>query len=85
MFDLMWGRRPTRKQRRRIQLEENIRKGKAAEKAYLLNATLRGIELQRTGRGHNFIEKRRDLFTGKVKSTTRVEVKSSARVPLSRI
>jgi len=69
MFDLMWGRRPTRKQRRRVQLEENIRKGRAAENAYLLNAALRGVETKRTGRGHDFIERRRDLFTGKVRST----------------
>jgi len=83
MFDIFLGRRPSKKQRKRIQLEENIEKGRAAENAYQLKAALRGVEVERTGRGHDFIERRRDFLTGRVTSTTRVEVKSSRTAPLS--
>ena len=85
MFDLFFGRKPSKKQRRRIQLEENVRKGKAAEQAYLMNAMLRGVEAERSGKGHDFIERRRDLLTGRVTRTTKVEVKSSPAAPLSKL
>jgi hypothetical protein len=66
----------TKKQRKRRKLEEARRKGRAGEEAYKFQAMLQGKEVERTGRGHDFIEKRRDLLTGKVTSTRYVEVKT---------
>lgn len=74
MYDI-W-RKPTKKERKRRQLEENIRKGRAGEEEYRWQATLQGKEVERTGRGHDYIERRRDLLTGRVTSTRRVEVKT---------
>lgn len=76
MEEFLFGRRPSRRQRSREQLEENIRRGRAAEDSYRFNAALRGVEVERTGRGSDFIERERDIWTGRVRKTTRVEVKS---------
>jgi hypothetical protein len=83
MFEdvLYWGE--TKKQKKRRKLEEARRKGRAGEEAYKFGAMLRGAEVERTGRGHDYIERRRDLFTGKV-STKYVEVKTG-RAELSKL
>jgi predicted Holliday junction resolvase-like endonuclease len=76
MFDDLLYHGETEKQRKRRKLEEARRKGRAGEEMYRFQATLQGKEVERTGRGHDFIERRRDLFTGKVTSTKYVEVKT---------
>lgn len=37
---------------------------------------LRGVEVERTGHGHDYIERKRNLWTGRVTSTKYVEVKT---------
>jgi hypothetical protein len=74
----------TKKQRKRRKLEEARRKGRAGEEAYKFNAMLRGVEVKRTGRGHDYVERRRDLLTNRVTSTKYVEVKTG-RAKLSKL
>lgn len=66
----------TKKQRKKRKLAQARRKGRAAEEQYKMGAVFRGAEVQRTGRGHDYIERKRDFLTGKVTSTKYVEVKS---------
>ncbi len=81
----IFGRKISKKQIKRDVLEENKINGVAAERTYRMNAALRGVEVERTGKGHDFVERERDFFTGKVKRTTYVEVKSSSSAPLSEL
>ena len=81
----IYGRKKTKKELKREVLEENKRKGKAAEDAYRLDAALRCVEVERKHKGYDFIETERDLLTGKVNKTTKVEVKSSSTAPLSKL
>ena len=75
----------SKKQIKREVLAENRANGKAAENSYQMNASLRGVEVERSPHGRDFIERRRDMFTGKVTRTTHVEVKSSSTAPLSKL
>ena len=70
------GRRVSKKQIKRDILAENRQRGKAGEDAYRMNAALRGVEVERVPRGRDFIERKRDLITGRVTSTKHVEVKT---------
>lgn len=79
----IFGRKKPKKQIKREVLEENRRRGKAAEDDYRMDAALRGVELERVPKGQDFIEKERDIWTGKVTRKTKVEVKSSYTAPLS--
>lgn len=79
------GRKIPKKQLKREVLEENRRRGKAAEESFRMRAALRGEEVERAPRGQDYIVRRRDIFTGRVQRTTRVEVKSSQTAPLSRL
>jgi hypothetical protein len=74
----------TKKQRKRRKLGEARRKGRAGEEAYKFGAMLRGVEVERTGRGHDYVERRKDLLTGRVRSTKYVEVKTG-RAKLSKL
>ncbi|RLJ07140.1 MAG: hypothetical protein DRP12_02780, partial [Candidatus Aenigmatarchaeota archaeon] len=47
-----------------------------AEEIVKMNYILRGYEVIRTGKGHDFRVRKRDLFTGKVKESKLIEVKS---------
>jgi len=76
MFDDIIYYGETKKQRKRRKLAEAGRKGRAGEEAYRLQATLQGKEVERTGHGHDFIERRKDWLTGRVISTKYVEVKT---------
>ncbi len=77
------GRKIPKKQIKRDVLAENKAKGKLAENMYVISATLSGAEVERSPHGRDFIERRRNLFTGKVVKTTHVEVKSSDTAQLS--
>jgi hypothetical protein len=67
MYDDLLYYGETEKQRKRRKLAEARRKGKAGEEIYKLKAQLfRGAKVERTGRGHDFKETTRDLWTGRV-------------------
>ena len=57
-------------------LNENRRKGKAAEESYKLRAQMSGYEVERTSRGHDFKVRKRDRVTGNVTYTGYREIKS---------
>ena len=76
MYDDLLYYGETKKQRKRRKLAEARRKGAAGEETYKWQATLQGKEVERTGRGHDFIERKRDFLTGRVTSTKYVEIKT---------
>ena len=73
----------SKKQRKRDILEQNRENGKHAEEMYRREADLYGIDYKRTGKGHDFEEKRYDWQTGKTRKV-KVEVKSND-APLSKL
>lgn len=66
----------SKKEKKRMVIRENRRKGKIAEDIVKMSYILRGYEVERTGRGHDFRVRRRDLFTGRVIESKVIEVKS---------
>ena len=74
--DPLTGRKISKKQIKHEVLAENRRKGKAAEDSYVMQARLAGYEVERTGRGHDFRVRKRDLLTGKVTYSGVREIKS---------
>jgi len=72
------------KEKKRIIIDENRRKGKFAEDLVRTKYVMRGYEVERTGRGHDFRVRKRDLFTGRVTESKIVEVKSG-RAKLSKL
>jgi hypothetical protein len=83
-FDI-FGKKKSRKQRQRETLANNKAKGKAAEDLFVFQHTLAGHEVVRTGRGHDFRVRKRNLFTGEVLKSEVHEVKSSKKAPLSKL
>jgi hypothetical protein len=79
------GRKIPKKQLKREVLQENRRRGKAAEQSFRMSAALRGEEVERAPHGRDFIVRKRNLFTGKIQRTTHVEVKSSRTAPLTKL
>lgn len=73
--DIVYGKR-TKKQKKRDVIADNRRKGKAAEDLVKLKYTIRGYEVNRTGRGSDYRVTKRDLLTGRVTDNKLVEVKS---------
>ncbi|MFA4820279.1 MAG: hypothetical protein WC613_04970 [Candidatus Aenigmatarchaeota archaeon] len=82
--DLLGRPIPKREIKRQV-LEENKARGCAAENAFVMRSQLDGYEVERTGRGHDFKLRRRDILTGKVTRTEYAEVKSSPTAPVSRL
>ena len=77
LFDLNFGiRPPSKKQRKRQTIRNNQRRGRAAEEQAMSRDMMRGYEVERTGRGHDYVRRKRNLFTGRVTRTEYVEVKS---------
>jgi len=77
----IFGRKKSKRQRSRETLADSRAKGKAAEDWDAMSYSMRGYEVERTGRGSDFRVRRRDLFTGRVVENRLVEVKSgSARL-----
>ena len=72
----IFGRKISKKQIKREVIDENRRRGKAAEDSYVMKARLSGYEVERTGRGHDFRVRKRDPFTGKVTYSGVREIKS---------
>jgi len=84
MFDDFLFGRKSKKQRQREQLEENKARGRAAENMFVMQATMQGKQVKRTGRGHDFIEREKDIF-GRTIRSQKIEVKSSKTAPLSEL
>lgn len=72
----IFGRKKSKKQIKREVLEENRMKGKTAENNYVVRAQLAGYEVERTGKGHDFRVRKRDLLTGRVIYSGVREIKS---------
>ena len=72
----MFGKKITKRQIKREVIEENRRRGKAAEDSYVMKARLSGYEVERTGKGHDFRVRKGDPFTGKVTYSGVREIKS---------
>ena len=56
-------------------LSESQRKGKAAEEIIKLRYEILGYEVERTGRGHDYLVTKRNPFTGKIIDRKYIEVK----------
>ncbi len=65
-------------------LEENVRKGKAAENFYRTRVSLQGVEVKRTGRGHDYKITQKDIF-GNILYEGHREIKSSKTAPVSKL
>ena len=74
--DIWTGKKISKKQIKREVIEENRRKGKAAEENYKIRAQLAGYEVEKTGKGHDFRVRKRDLLTGRVTYSGVREIKS---------
>lgn len=78
----LFGRRRTRKQRKREQLQENIRRGKIGEDIAVQGASMAALskgriaEVKRSGKGSDYRVRERDIITGKVKRSYLLEVKT---------
>lgn len=81
-FDV-FGRR-SKKEILRERLDENKRRGEAAEDLYESDAALRGVDFKKVHKGCDYIETERDFF-GMVIKRTNVEVKSSSKAKLSKL
>ena len=75
----------SKKDRKRATIRQNQAQGKMREAMYEMGARASGKEVIRTGRGHDYKERERDPWTGKVKKTRYVEVKSSRKAPVSKL
>jgi len=73
----LWGIAPlSKKQKARLVIDRNRRRGKIGEDMVRTRYIMRGYEVERTGRGHDFKVRKRDPFTGRVIETKYVEVKT---------
>jgi len=72
----IFGRKKSKKQRTKERLAESRAKGKAGEDIVAMDYSMRGYEVERTGKGSDFRVRRRDLFTGRVTESKLVEVKT---------
>ncbi len=78
-------KRELQKQRARARLGFNKMRGKMGEDTYKMQSQMAGKEVQRTGRGSDFRERKVDPWTGKKGPWKLVEVKSSATAPVSHL
>ncbi len=65
----------SKKAKKKLIIAENRRRGKMGEDMVRMQYETSGYEVERTGRGHDFRVRRRNLFTGRVESSKLVEVK----------
>lgn len=82
-WDSIFGKK-SKKEQQRENLERNIRSGKAAEDRYVFEETIKGNEVERTGRGSDFRVRTRDIY-GRVTSSKLKEVKSSKTASVSKL
>lgn len=72
----IFGRKKSKKQRKREVLAENRAKGRAGEDIVKMKYSLQGYEVERTGKGSDFRVRKRDMFTGRVVESKVIEVKT---------
>lgn len=75
----------TKKFSKRMTLRGNKIQGFYAEQTYATSRRLQGYEVKRTGKGHDFVERKVDFRTGKKGPETYVEIKSSKGACLSKL
>ena len=66
----------SKKEQKRQVIAENRARGQAGEDAVRMEYMLRGYEVERTGRGHDFRVRKRRNFLGPVTESKVVEVKT---------
>lgn len=71
----MWAKKKSTKEIRRKTLEDNRARGRLGEDMYKMNATLRGYEYRRTGKGSDF-EERPITYWGRPKRWRKIDVKT---------
>ena len=82
MLDI-WGRK-SKKQRKREIIANNRERGRMGEDLVAMEYAMSGYEVDRTHpRGADMTVRKRGLFTGRVTSTRRIEVKTGPRARLS--
>ena len=83
MFDFGF-KPPTKKQAKKETLRRNQSRGKAGEEQAMMRDRLSGYEVERTGKGHDYVRRKRNIMTGRVTKTEYVEVKTgnAKRSPL---
>lgn len=75
MFD--FGIRKSKKQRKRETIARNRERGRMGEDMVAMKYAMSGYEVDRTHpKGADMTVRKRDLFTGRVTSTKRIEVKT---------
>ena len=67
---------PTKKQRKKKTIRDNQAKGRVAEDQAMMRDRLSGYDVERTGKGHDYVRRKRNIITGNVTKTEYVEVKS---------
>jgi hypothetical protein len=80
----IFGRKKSKKQRKREVLAENRARGRAGEDLVALRYTLAGYEVERKHCGHDMRVRKRDIF-GRVVETRPVEVKTGPGARLSKL
>jgi hypothetical protein len=81
IFDIF--KKPTRKEINRERTERVRQQGNDGENQVRTKWQLRGYEVERTGRGHDFYVKKRDPLTGKITDSRYVEAKNGENAKLS--
>ena len=77
MFDFDICGKKSKKQRKRETIASNREKGRMGEDLVAMKYAMSGYEVDRTHpRGADMVVRKRDLFTGRVTSTRRIEVKT---------
>ena len=74
-WQAIWAKKKSTKEIRRETLEANKAKGKLGEDLYKINATMRGYEYRRTGKGSDFKE-RPITYWGNPQRWRKVDVKT---------
>ena len=75
--------KPTKKEVNRERTERVRQQGRDGENRVKMKWQLRGYEVERTGRGHDFYVRKRNLLTGKVIDSKYVEAKNGENAKLS--
>jgi hypothetical protein len=81
LFDLGFGRKRTKKQRKRDQINENRERGLQTQKLHELSYRMQGYEVTRRRTGYDFDAVRKNPFTGRTEHL-KVESKSSSTAPI---
>ncbi|MEM4378978.1 MAG: hypothetical protein QXX85_08365, partial [Candidatus Nitrosotenuis sp.] len=81
IFDIF--KKPTKKEVNSERTERIRQQGRDGEDAVRLKWQLRGYEVERTGKGHDYYVRKRDPLTGRVIDSKYVEAKNGENAKLS--